>query len=30
MIIGMVVRIPCPISERWQTIDTVPSGCSVT
>ncbi len=30
MIIGMVVRIPCPISERWQTIATVPSGWSVT
>src|SRR5271166_2485945 len=23
---GMPVRTPCPISERWQTIDTVPSG----
>ena len=25
-IIGMPVRTPCPISERWQTIVTVPSS----
>ena len=30
MIMGIVVRIPCPISERWQMSVTRPSSCSTT
>ena len=28
MIIGIVVRMPWPISERWQTIVTMPSSAT--
>ena len=30
MIIGIVVRMPCPISDRWQMSVTMPSSCNVT
>ena len=29
-IIGMPVRTPCPISERWQTMETMPSSPMAT